>query len=200
MKIFKINPFVQSQLVEAIALVYQQSFGGEPWNEGFICPVCQSIFALASEFRICPECIKKEMQINLVKYWPKSKVLSDFYVEMQKPEAICVVAQVDGVVIGFAWGYKVCASQDLGIHLEAPGLHQSLEGEFFYLDECAVSPAYQNNGVGKKLTEYIFQRQKQKYVLARTLKGSQMSSLLINCGGKIIQKISRNRVIIQITF
>ena len=45
MEIIKINPFEQPQMVEAIASVYQQSFGGEPWNEGYLCPVCEKVFA-----------------------------------------------------------------------------------------------------------------------------------------------------------
>lgn len=198
MKIIKINPFEQPKMVEAIAAVYQQSFGGEPWNEGYLCPLCESVFALPSSFKTCPNCAKRSISVLLVEYWPISKVVSDFYREMRKPNPICIVAQSDEQIIGFAWGYQISANQDLDNHLEAPSLHKSLHGDFFYLDECALMPSHQGKGVGKLLVKEIFRQQQQGRALLRTMNDSRMCNLIKNMDGQIIQPISRNRVIMQL--
>ncbi len=198
MRINIVEPFKQLALVEAITSVYQQSFGGEPWNEGWLCPVCEKVFALSHSDKTCPECSKHSRTVLLVEYWPRNKVVSDFYHEMQKPDPICVVAQSDEKVVGFAWGYRVCVSPDLGQQLDAPDLHLSLKGDFFYLDECAVVPSCQGTGVGKLLVGYILEVQQQSQVLLRTMNDSRMCSLIKNMGGEIVQHISRGRVIIRL--
>ncbi len=198
MEIIKINPFEQPQMVEAIASVYQQSFGGEPWNEGYLCPVCEKVFARTLSINTCPACAEQSQTVLVVEYWPMSKVISDFYREMRKPDPICVVAQSDEEVIGFAWGYRVSASPDLDEHLDAPNLHQSLHGDFFYLDECALVPTYQGKGIGKLLVNYIFREQQQKQILLRTMNDSRMCSLTKHMGGETIQHISRGRIIMKL--
>lgn len=199
MQIARIHPFRQPYMVEAIASVYRQSFGGEPWNEGYLCPVCEKIFALASGIRTCPACAEQSKIALVVEYWPTSKVISDFYREMMKPDAVCVVAQSDEQVIGFAWGYTICANPDLDAHVEAPNLHQSLHGEFFYLDECALVPSHQGKGLGKLLVRYISQEQRHKQILLRTMDNSRMKNIIKQLGGKIIQHISRGRIIMKLT-
>jgi len=198
MKIRKINPFTQPQMVEEIASVYQQSFGGEPWNEGYLCPVCKKIFARAPQIETCTVCRERSQIILMVEYWPISKIVSDFYSEMQKPDPICVVAQLDEVVIGFAWGYRVSANPDIDEHLDAPNLNQSLCGDFFYLDECAIVPNYQGKGIGKLLVFRILREQQQKQILLRTMDNSRMCSIIKNMGGETIQKISRGRIIMKL--
>ena len=128
-----------------------------------------------------------------------STVLSDFYREMQKPDAICVIAECEERVIGFAWGYRVTADQDLTNALDAPGLHDAISGDFFYLDECAVAPEFQGSGIGKQLVESIFREQSLARVLLRTMNHSRMCRLMIHMGGAIIQEISRGRVIMTMT-
>ncbi len=200
MEIIKIDPFDQPSVVEAIASVYQQSFGGEPWNEGYLCPICGGVFASTPILKICPRCIEESRNVLVTEYWPMNKIISDFYREMRKPNAICVVAPSDSdtTIVGFAWGYRVSANVDLDDHLEAPGLHQSLHGDFFYLDECALTPSHQGRGVGKLLVNQIFHEQQHGRVLLRTMDSSRMCNLIKNMGGKIIQNISRSRVIMQL--
>ncbi len=198
MKIIKINPFEQPQIVGAIASVYQQSFGGEPWNEGFLCPVCESVFARTPVLNTCPKCAEQSRNVLMIECWPTNKVVSDFYREMRKPNPICVVAQSDKEIVGFAWGYEVSASADLDHHLDAPGLHRSLHGDFFYLDECALMPSHQGKGIGKSLVKQVFSEQQQGSVLLRTMDNSRMCNLTKNMGGKIVQYISRSRVIMQL--
>ena len=185
-------------MVKKIASVYQQSFGGEPWNEGYLCPLCESVFARTPVLNTCPKCAEQFMKILVVEYWPMNKVILDFYHEMKKPNPICLVAQSDSKVVGFAWGYQISAHQDLDSHLDAPDLHRLLHGDFFYLDECALTPHYQGRGIGKLLVNQIFHEQREGRVLLRTMNESRMCNLIKNMGGEVVQHISRNRVIMQL--
>lgn len=198
MQIVRIDPFVQPEMVEAIVAVYQEVFGGEPWNEGYVCPVCEKVFARVPSIKTCPECAERSQTVLVVEYWPTNKVLSDFYREMRRPEPVCVVAQLGGRVIGFAWGYLVSANSDLDVHLDVPGLHQSLRGDFFYGDECALAPSHQGKGIGKLLVSRLFSEQQQKQVLLRTMDGSRMCNLIKHMGGETIQHTSRGRVIMRV--
>lgn len=198
MKIIRIEPFLQTEAVKAIASVYQQSFGGEPWNEGYLCPVCEKVFPRPYDAGTCTACAKQSKAVLLVEYWPMSKIVSDFYCEMKKPESICVIAQISNQIIGFAWGYRLSANTEIDSHLDAPGLHKLLSGNFFYLDECAITPPHQGKGIGKMLVSNIFKEQQQKQVLLRTMNGSRMCNLIKNKGGEIIQHISRERVVMKL--
>ncbi len=197
-KIKKIKPFSQPEIVEAIASVYQQSFGGEPWNEGHLCPVCGKVFPSTYDAKTCSACAEQSKLVLLVEYWPTSKVVSDFYCEMKKPEPICVISQIDDQVIGFAWGYRLSVNPEFDSRLDAPDLHKSLEGDFFYLDECALVPSHQGRGIGKMLVNRIFREQRQKRALLRTMNNSRMFNLIKHMGGETIQYISRGRVIMKL--
>lgn len=193
MNIVRIDPFGQSAKVEAIALAYQQAFGGEPWNEGYACPVCEKVFARTPSVEICPVCF-----VSVIEYWPVEKIVSDFHREMQKPDPVCVVAEVEECVIGFAWGYRISTCPDLDVHLDAPDVHRLLHGDFFYLDECALVPTYQGRGIGKLLVDCIFSEQRQKNILLRTMGDSRMFTIAKHRGGEIVQYISRGRVIMKL--
>ncbi len=196
MSIRKVEPFDDPASVEQIVSVYQEAFGGEPWNEGYLCPICGATFPLVSP-KTCKSCFDRNgIFVLLVGRWPKSKVVSDFYREMAKPKALCFVAEEDNKVVAFAWGYKIEMSEDTDAELEAPGLHKLVCGEYFYLDEVAVLPTYQRQGVGKELLENIFAGQKR--VLLRTLKESQMFRLTKKLGGKALLDVSRGRVIMAL--
>ena len=198
MKIIKIDPFAQTEIVEKIALAYQRSFGGEPWNEGYLCPVCKKVFAFTDRRKICPACAEQSQSVLLVEYWPTNKIISDFYRDMKNPDSVSVVVQTEGQVVGFAWGYRVFVNPDLDLHLEAPDLHKSLHGDFFYLDECGLVPACQGRGIGKLLVGHIFNEQQLGQVLLRTMYGSRMCNLIKSFGGEIIRHISQNRVIMRL--
>ncbi|MBL7058251.1 GNAT family N-acetyltransferase [Patescibacteria group bacterium] len=117
---------------------------------------------------------------------------------MMKPDPVCVIAQSDEGVVGFAWGYQVSASPELDEHLDAPNLHRSLNGDFFYLDECALVPAYQGKGIGKLLVSHIFCEQQQGQILLRTMSDSRMYNLIKHMKGETVQHISRERVIMKL--
>ena len=181
------------EVIPGIVYVYQQAFGGEPWNEGYLCPVCETAVALADGPKECPECAKLGRSVIMVEYWPESKVVSDYYREMMRPGSLCVIARDNKETIGFAWGYKVSVTPELDKHLEAPELHTLIDGDFFYLDECAVVPQHQGKGFGALLMERV--RGTSRRILLRTMDGSRMCRLVTRMGGKIVQHISRGRVI-----
>ncbi len=193
-----INPIHDPSMVRSIVSVYRETFGGEPWNEGWLCPLCGAIFPLKDKLGICGSCVSHGKKVLLTEYWPVGKVTSDLYHEMSKPGALCCVAKNRDRVIGFAWGYKISTDAKLDNYLEAPGLHDLMAGDFFYLDETAVLPQYQGRGIGKKLMASIFSHQSDRRVLLRTLDGSHMLKLVNYFGGKTIMNISRKRVIMII--
>lgn len=184
----------QEDAVEKIASVYQRTFGSGPWNEGYRCPACGRAFPLSCSKKKCPIC----EQAILEEYWPLEKIISDFSVEMAKPKSLCLVALADGEVIGFAWGYEIVINPSIDQHLEAPGLHTLTEGVYFYLDEAAILPPFQNKGIGKKLIQQIFMEQSQSNVLLRTLNGSKMFQIIQKMDGKPTLLISRDRVIMTL--
>ena len=198
MKIEKINPFQQVALVRNVALAYQQAFGNNPWNEGYKCPICATTTPLTAGEAICPSCSERGLKILMIEYWPLSKIISDFYQEMKKPNSLCLIVREADKVIGFTWGYQINIDQEIDNYLEAPGLSEVAQGNFFYADEAAILPGYQGRGIGKKMVTQFFTGQPQKRVLLRTLNGSPMFNLIKQLGGETILNISRQRVIMTI--
>lgn len=201
---FDARSYHASNLVKETVEVYRKVFGGSPWNEGYKCPVCNGVYALDYQHRYCPKCGEFDCRcgpgakIPLVEFWPTSQVMTDFYSQMKKNGALCLVAVKSQGVIGFTWGYELSVSADVDEHLEAPGLHKIIVGEYFYLDEVGVLPGYQKQGIGKKLLEKLFLKQGRKPILLRTLKESPMRRLIEKMGGKIVLEISRDRVIMTL--
>lgn len=195
----QVEPFSDHEAVRGIVAVYQRTFGGEPWNEGYICPVCGDAFPLAETCALCPSCTGRGSSVLLVDHWPTSKVISDFYREMMKPEALCLAAKDGDKVVGFIWGYRMVVDEHIDDYLEAPGLSRLLRGEFFYLDDAAVVPEYQFQGIGKKLVARMLHAQPEKRILARTLDQSRMFRILTDFNGKTVLDITKNRVIMAIS-
>ncbi len=198
----KLNPFAELLGAKRIALVYQEAFGGEPWNEGFICPVCKTSRALDDKMPLyCVHCKKNDGRlVKILEYWSVDKILSDFYQEMLRPGAICTVKRDGLKITAFAWGYEVENNASLDEHLEAPGLCNAVGDEFLYLDECAVIPEWQGRGCGSwVLKNFMHEASKVgRDVLLRTMKNSVMHKLVVKFGGKVVQDISCGRVIMKI--
>jgi len=195
MEMKRIDPVCQPAAVSGIVAVYRQSFGGEPWNEGYVCPVCRHQRALISSLALCPVCAEAGRDEPLVEYWPADRVTTDFHNEMQNSAAACVVAEEDEVIIGFAWGYQVTSSPELSEKLEAPDLHEKIAGDYFYLDECAITPDHQGRGIGNKLVRYIIGEQSHDRILLRTKAGHRMHSIITHLDGEVVMDISEDRVI-----
>ena len=198
MKIFKFNPFTQPELVQKIALVYKETFGGAPWNEGYKCPVCAVNLPLQVEEKICPFCLQEGKSIHLVNYWPVDQILSDFYQEMSRPESICLAVEVGSAIVGFAWGYQIVLNQETEEYLGSSGLCEKFKDQvFFYLDDVGIKPDTQCKGFGRKIIEQIFAQQKEKNILLRTMEVSQMFHLIKKMGGEKIYSISGSNKIIM---
>jgi len=195
----QIRPFSDQETVRGIVAAYQRTFGGEPWNEGYVCPVCGDIFPLTQAGGDCPSCVRCGKSVLLNEYWPTDKVACDFNREMEKPEALCLVAEDGDTVVGFIWGYRIVVDEQLDDYLESPGLSRLISGSFFYLDDAAVIPEYQFHGIGKKLVAQMLEIQSEKNVLGRTLDGSRMFRILTDFNGKTVLRITRDRVIMTIS-
>jgi ribosomal protein S18 acetylase RimI-like enzyme len=140
----------------------------------------------------------------MIEYWPISKVISDFYAEMAKPDSFCLTAG-DKQVIGFVWGYRLESTPEVALYLEAPGadeiIKRSYSGtkmDFLYIDEMAVSPKYQGQGVGFELITNVFYRYPREIIYLRTLENSAMFKLVTKMDGRTILKISKGRVIMEL--
>jgi hypothetical protein len=181
----------------AISSIYQKIFGSDPWNEGFRCPVCKAIYPLGHKRRICDAC-QPGLQVLLVDFWPRHRVLEDFYKEMNNPGARLFLAHADEGIVGFAWGYEVSVTAEHALELDAPGLEHRLHGRHFYIDEVGLLLPYRAKGVGKQLVSHLIEGQEVGRVFYRTLAYSPMHRLGESLGGRVVQHISEHRVIILI--
>ena len=199
MEIKKVSVLSEPYSVWEIASAYSEAYGRSPWFEGYVCPVCRSSFGLDKELTICPKCMTEEKLINLIEYWPKSKIISDFYTENTKDGSICLVAKKKGNIVAFAWGYPLKISPESSNKIDAPGLENKItDSEVFYLDECAVLPKYQFQGIGKSLVKEFLRLQPRDKMFLRTLADSPMQKLVENLNGKKIMAISEGRVIMEL--
>jgi len=189
------SPLRDPATVSAIVGVYRQVFADAPWHEAYQCPVCRTSYGKSYLKKICDSCWQDHNHVLLVDHWPAYKVIQDFYKEVLKPNAICVLARCDEGIVGFAWGYQMEMNDEASSHLEAPHIHERLHGTYFYVDEVAVLLPYRGKGVGKNLVETLIEDQQRGRILLRTLHESPMEKLVCGMGGTIVQSISEGRVI-----
>jgi GNAT superfamily N-acetyltransferase len=198
MEVRKVKVLSEPFTVWEIAGVYQTAFAHEPWLEGYRCPLCNSVFGFTAHLSLCPNCRKEDMLINLIEYWPISRVITDFYTENTKENAICLVAEEDGSAVGFAWRYRFDISPSTEVKISATGLSKIYMRSVFYLDECAVLPKLQGQGIGKTLIQEILKKQPYDIMILRTLEGSLMQKLIEGLGGEYILPVSEGRIIMKI--
>lgn len=189
------SPLRDPATVSAIVAVYRQVFADAPWHEAYLCPVCKTTYGKNYRKKICDSCLQNHNDVLLVDHWPTYRVIQDFYKEIVKPNAVCVLAKSDEGIVGFAWGYQMEINDDASSYLEAPHIHEHLHGAYFYIDEVAVLLPYRGKGVGKNLVEVLIQEQHRGRILLRTLHKSPMEMLVNGMGGTIVQHISEDRVI-----
>ena len=136
----------------------------------------------------------------MVEHWPEAKVISDLYKENSEEGSLCLGALWRHNLVGFAWGYQLVTSPENLQKLEAPNLLDTIPyGIYFYLDECAVLPEFQQMGLGKSLIEYLSKKQHASTIILRTLRNSQMHNLILKKGGKELLSISKNRLIMSLS-
>ncbi len=198
-QILRIEPLKNPEIVREIVSIYQNSFGNEPWNEGHQCPVCGHTIPLGTtDSSYCSVCTARGNRVPMIAYWPLERVLGDFYREMGKRDAVCVVAREGEKSVGFAWRYKLEMGKSTDTYLEAPGLHTLREGWFPYLDEVAVSLPYRQRGIGELLVQTIKRSGNGQPLLLRTKNNSPMSRLVEKMCGSILLSISQERIIAEI--
>ena len=196
MNIVKIYPFSQPSVVHDIALVYQETFGGYPWNEGYLCPVCNEKFGLQFTANICPSCLDTGKKVNVVQFWSIDKIITTFYQRMIKPDSLCLAMYQETEAIGFAWGHRVIVNESLDTYWTTLGLEYEA---YFYLNQFGIQPGNQGKGFGKKLIEQIFLEQNEKNILLRTLYGSPMFDMILKIGGvKVASFPNSNQVVMTL--
>lgn len=179
--------------VSSIVSLYQNIFGHEPWGEGYRCPVCNARYERSHKGRTCEACEPRYI-ILLVEYWPRSRVLENFYTEMVKPQATCLLAKSEEGIVGFAWGYTILMSEEESLRLEAPGLHHKFYKDFFYIDEVALTSVYRGKGIGTHLVSALADSRKLD-IMWRVLRDSPAHKIMQKMGGSVVQDLSDGRVL-----
>jgi hypothetical protein len=197
-KIEEVNPFENVGILLQVLDVYIETFGNEPWNEGFECTVCKSLFPLKYEKTFCEKCFQeKNVETILNPFWTREKVLEDLKKEMSYKGAEFYGVFFGGKVVGLSWGYLLEISRKNAEEIQAPGLEEFLKRNFFYIDECAILPEFQNRGIGNTLLKGIISGVKSNSIL-RTLDNSPMCKLVKSLGGEVVMNISMGRVIMKV--
>jgi len=195
----------------SLSRAYTKVFSTDPsWNEHWKCPRCCSAFARSHTATECHHCANEGYSVPLVEYWPSTIVLTDFYKEMSKKQAVCITATEannNNEIVGFCWGYFVKINKELEEHLEAPNLIKSLkengvnDNYVAYQDEIAVVPEYQGKGIAKMLFterhQHFYKNAPHGFAIFRTLATPPSVTykwMIEKLGYKVIHQIqSQNR-------
>jgi hypothetical protein len=113
----------------------------------------------------------------------------------KKQEAICVTQfEEEGLykdvgLIGFAYGYKIPADQEL----EDFGIktRRALDGDYFFIERIFIEPHSDWPYTGRKLIEQILSTQTCGKVLLRIKRESPAFELLSQMGGVVVWLIQR---------
>jgi GNAT superfamily N-acetyltransferase len=131
--------------------------------------------------------------------WDIDQVISDFKKEMLKIGSVCYVAQHQGKIVGFAWGYEIFVNMEIDKYLESPGLADIIgQGKYLYLDEVAVLADFRGKGIGKNLVISFCKGDNSQPILLRTKGKSTAFRMFMSLGGRVVLNISRERVIMII--
>lgn len=104
-------------------------------------------------------------------------------------EAICIVQLKEKKLIGFAWGYKIPADQEL----ESFGIktRRILEGDYFFIERIFIEPHADWQDTGRKLIEQILRTQTCEKVLLHIKKESLAFELIPQMGGWVVWPIQQ---------
>lgn len=147
----------------AVAVCYQQTYGLDPaWSEGRKCEYCSTPkqvrkWNLRTAPDACDTCGRPTKE-----FWPIPGIIGDMRAEMQRPDAVFVVARMGVEIIGGCWGFSA-SPEELEEHLNhgvadeaqvrgvADYLRAMHVSRVAYQDEIFVKPGMQGLGIGRKL-------------------------------------------------
>lgn len=147
-----------------VARCYQQTYGlDDAWGEGRKCDVCSTPrkvvkWKLSAAPALCPTC-----RTSTTEFWPIATILEDMRHEMQKPDAVFVIARIAEEIVGGCWGFSA-NPEEMEAHLNKGIAHEAqvtgIAGyihayhgghRIAYQDEIFVAPSMQGLGVGREL-------------------------------------------------
>jgi len=176
------STYKDSKELEAIITLYQNVFGGEPWNEWWICPDCWRNFPLDFEGE-CPCCWSE-----LKQYYPDDQLEQYFEELSNNPLYKEVIARTkDEIIIWLTswWGSTLDDLNASKLCLSGPDFQKMEEKiltlypdfdpavKFFYLAEVAVDEKYRWKRFASELYHTLLDSVKQdesKYIIVRTTK------------------------------
>ncbi len=170
--------------LKAIALLYAEVFGGEPWNEVWRCSFCGKFFGADLSLKTPSLCCGQPLSAA----YPEEETIAYINRELAKPFAKKDLFYVEGQLAGFAWGYEVSSTNSLAKEKwpqseetqqrVISGLSQyiNINSSLFYISEVGVSPLFRRNGIGFQLTQNLLKESVslEKPVVFRTNWASPM--------------------------
>lgn len=146
----------RKRTLRTLATVYAKVFQGEPWNENTKCPTTGTYYGMETRAGRSCSCCGKPLESA----YPLRKTMSDIQKELQKPNAVCVLAKSGEETVGFSWGYTYPSSDafvnekytNKKVRSRIKNLLKrvGIDGEFFYLSESGVLPEYRNQGLASR--------------------------------------------------
>ncbi|MCL4365041.1 MAG: GNAT family N-acetyltransferase [Candidatus Marsarchaeota archaeon] len=81
---------------------------------------------------------------DFTEFWSESDVKKDLSFAEAQSNPIILVAESQGILVGFTWGYSIPLA-------EFPFLAAKVGEGSVYMDEIAVDPSFRRSGIGKQL-------------------------------------------------
>jgi hypothetical protein len=170
--------------LKAIALLYAEVFGGEPWNEVWRCSSCGKFFGPDLSLKTPSPCCGQPLSAA----YPEEETIAYVNGELAKPLAKKDLFYVEGQLAGFAWGYEVSSTISLAKEkwpqsketqqrvIKGLGQYVNVNSSLFYISEVGVSPLFRKNGIGFQLTQNLLKEglSLEKPVVFRTNWASPM--------------------------
>lgn len=141
-----------------MASVYKDAFGGPPWFERFVCPICGAYERSQGE---CPNCGKEPMN----EAYPTDYLVKDYFPQMVAkftPGCFITATDQNGVLKGFSTGgYTTLESLVATKYDSNSQILRSIAERtkirpgtgLFYDNETCIDPKYQKQKIGRKLSE-----------------------------------------------
>jgi len=155
-------------MMNQLVACYRNVFADDPWNEWKICPVCKKKWGIKQSVELenisYTHCDK-----NVEDFWPRDVVRADIQNEISV-DASCWVAQINGSVVGFCWGYPIRLDK-LEEKLNLPGFatkakKNGFPDEVAYHDEIGVKKEYRTHGLAKSMLHRSFEDFKERKLSA----------------------------------